>query len=152
MLQSRITTLPVPPVLSTESGYSRMHSNERIVPFERWKLSAMTLPRLEIKYPGIGLLSSYHYTTLKCNPLQGFDLAHTNNFAFQKLSLPQSRQPNQLLSEEFKDEKAEWVGEGALNQGTWQFELKMYFGIWYLIFPSQKPGEKSKAKGHSSCF
>ena len=64
----------------------------------------MTLPRLEIKYPDIRLLSSYHYTMLKCNPLKGFDLACANNFAFQKLLLPQSRQPSQLLSEEFKDE------------------------------------------------
>ena len=42
--------------------------------------------------------------------------------------------------------KGEGVEEGALNQETWRFELKMYFGICYLIFPSQKPGEKTEAR------
>lgn len=66
----------------------------------------MTLPRLEIRYPDISLLSSYPCTLLKCNHLRALTLHISRTFLFRNHHCLKSRQRNQLLTEEFEDE--EW--------------------------------------------
>lgn len=70
------------------------------------KYNDIAKTRNQISWYQPSVFLSLHQAEMQ--PLKDFDLAHINDFAFQKLLLLRSRRQNQLLTEEFEDEEGEY--------------------------------------------